>query len=118
MTWSVKENVDGASRPFAVVNDADGALMGSHPTAEAANTHRRMLMLADPTIAWAYQTTKAGGDLRLWGLPQFDVKWLGADDGDTFTISGYAAVFGIPDLMGDRVLKGAFGTEPFTVPYL
>jgi HK97 family phage prohead protease len=145
--YTVVENHPQATRPFAVVDDATRALLGSHPTRAAALAHVRLIDLAPPGEALTFQVEKSGmlSSVR-FGVPWLEevrlveptakgldrlasseaeaaflelyVKQYEPDGGGLGVIEGYSSVFSIRDMVGDRMLKGCYGDQPFTVPYL
>jgi HK97 family phage prohead protease len=89
-----------ASKPYGVIKDADGEVMGCHETEDAAK--EQMARLYSSEKADMEAAVKAA-EPRHKFCPILDAKAL--DDGE---VSAMFSVFGTVDLVGDRILPGAF----------
>jgi HK97 family phage prohead protease len=96
MPWHVSRSDEcPASKPWAVVRDSDNEVEGCHETEEAAKKQQAAL--------YAAERAEKSSEPRHKFCPILDAKAL--DDGE---VSAMFSVFGNVDLVGDRIVKGAF----------
>jgi HK97 family phage prohead protease len=94
MPWTVRKTDEcPTSRPWGVIRDSDGTVEGCHMTQAAANRQRAAL----------YASETRGASMRHKTFQLVETK---ADEKGTFT--ALASVFGNVDMVGDRMMKGAF----------
>lgn len=96
MPWSTtaESGKCPASKPWAVVRDADGTVEGCHETEAAANRQRAALYAQEETS-------------KSMQHKSFDILETKAD-AETGTFEATVAVFGNVDHGGDRIMPGAF----------
>jgi HK97 family phage prohead protease len=99
MPWHVAQSSKcPAGKPWAVIKDADGHIEGCHPTKGAAQKQMAALYASEgKTMADQELTERAApdGELRFAVAPitNVDVRDTTGTYDDTWTMSGYAAVF-------------------------
>ena len=95
MPWHVAESSEcPASKPWAVIKDADGEVEGCHMSKEDAQKQMAALYVAEPIGRMMDEnasTSLDDSELRFWSEADMELR---EEDPDGLTLAGHFAVFG------------------------